>query len=185
MFTFSFFAVDAFVPLALTDVRGTSVGYAGAVITSVALAWSAAAWVQERLVRRTGPQVLVRTGFLLLALGITTMTVVVATSAPVALAFLAWILGGSGAGLLFAPLTASALAVAPEGGEGQVSSWVVLAETLGIALGTGFAGAVVGAGEDLNWTLSTALVTVFVIAAAWAVAGSVTASRIPRSVLVD
>lgn len=183
VFTYSFFAADAFVPLALTGVRGASAELAGAVVTSVSLSWAAFAWVQERWVRRVGPRPLVRIGFGLVAVGVVAIAIVVATDVPVAASFPAWVAAGAGAGLLFAPLSAAGLAAAAAGEEARASSSLLLTETLGIALGTGVAGAIVGFSKDSAWDLVSAVTVVFSISVAVALFGVCLAGRIPVSVL--
>ena len=65
MLTFTFFGVDAYVSLALVDVRGTSTLFAGAVLAVASFGWTAASWIQARWVTRFGPRPFVRYGFAL------------------------------------------------------------------------------------------------------------------------
>src|SRR5205823_1956212 len=54
LLTFAFFGADAYVPLMLTTVRDRSTSYAGLVLTTATLSWTAGSWVQARLsARRT------------------------------------------------------------------------------------------------------------------------------------
>ena len=48
----AFFGVDAFVPLALVDVRGTTVAYAGLALSAATVTWTAGAWIQARTATR-------------------------------------------------------------------------------------------------------------------------------------
>ena len=59
---FAFFGTEAYVPLALTEVRHTSSTVAGLALTMATLRWTAGAWVQERTVQRLGPRRLGRAG---------------------------------------------------------------------------------------------------------------------------
>jgi MFS family permease len=183
-FAIAFFATDAFVPLALTDLRGVTVTYAGLVVTAVSLAWSAAAWVQERFVRTVGPRPLVRIGFALVAVGTGLFAIVALTSVPVALSFVAWSTAGAGAGLLFAPITAAGLAASAVGQEGAATSAMLLADTLGIAAGTGVAGAIVAAAHGVGSGMDAGLAGVFVLSVVFGLAGVWAARRLPASVLV-
>ena len=44
----AFFGVDAFVPLGLVEVRGTSVPFAGFALTAATITWSTGSWIQAR-----------------------------------------------------------------------------------------------------------------------------------------
>ena len=63
----AFFGVDAFVPLALVDVRGTSVAFAGLALTAATVTWTAGAWVQARTATQVSRRVMVRLGLAFLA----------------------------------------------------------------------------------------------------------------------
>ena len=150
--TFAFFAVDAFVPFALTNGRGTS-SLAGSVAVTVAtVAWTSAAWVQQRWIGRLGEAWFVRAGFLLLVPGIATVAV---GSIPDGLPF--WFihigaaLGGFGMGLAYSAHAQLALRSVPEAEVGSTTSSLQLTDNLGVALGTGAAGAVVALGVGLEW----------------------------------
>ena len=62
----------------------------------------------------------------------------------------------------------------------QVASWALqLCDTLGVALGTGVAGAILAAGENLDWTRGTALTVAFALCGAIALVTAVAATRLP------
>jgi MFS family permease len=62
---------------------------------------------------------------------------------PFFIAPLGWLVGGFGMGLCYPTFGLIVLAEAPEGGVGRASSAMQLADMLGVALGTGLAGAAV------------------------------------------
>lgn len=140
----AFFGVDAFVPLALTAVRGQSVAFAGLALTAATLAWIASAWLQARLAARLGRRALVGLGLAPIALGIGGVAATLHPGVPVLLAPLAWGLAGLGMGLVSPTLTLLALELAPAGQEGASTAAMQLAGVLGIALGTGLGGVIVG-----------------------------------------
>ena len=179
---FAFFGTDAFVSLTLTSEHGASVLLAGIALTVSSLTWTAAAWVQERRVLRYGPQYFVRTGAIILAVGIGGMVVVALVAVPIAVAFLAWAIAGFGMGLAYAPLSLVVLAEAPTGAEGTATASLQLNETLGVALGTGIAGAIVAAGDELDWSGGAALAIAFTLCVAFAIAGAFAARQLPRTV---
>ena len=57
-----------------------------------------------------------------------------------------------------------------------------LCDTLGVALGTGVAGAILAAGATLEWTIGSALTLAFVLSAAVALATSFAAVRLPEMI---
>jgi MFS family permease len=147
---FAFFGADAFVPLMLTDVRGQTTIVAGLVITVATLTWTSGTWVMERAGERLGRDRLIRSGVLLVAAGIL-LVIPVVGSAPVALAAVAWAVGGFGIGLAYPGLSLAALAATPQGQEGVTATSVKVAEFLAAAAGAGLAGAIVGAGDAGDW----------------------------------
>jgi MFS family permease len=180
--TFAFFGTDAFVAFTVAEVHDASNLLGGTALTAAALTWVTGAWIQERRVRQVGPRAFVRVGMLLIAVGIVLMVVVAQSSTPPALAILAWAIGGLGMGLAYAPISLVVLAEAPDGGEGAASAALQLSDTLGTALGAGVTGAIIAAGDSLDWTTSTALTAAFVLCAVLAVATAFAAIRLPAEV---
>jgi len=177
--TFSFFGVDAYVSLAFHDVRGTSTWVAGVALTVVTVAWTGAAWVQDRLIHTHGPRRLVMVGFGLLAAGIVAMAGALGP-VPVPVAILLIALAGGGIGLAYAPLSVTVLGLAEPGREGAATSSMQLTDVLGVALGTGITGAVVALGEVRGWEVRSALEIAFAIMFTVAVLGVAAASRLPQ-----
>jgi hypothetical protein len=75
-------------------------------------------------------------------------------------------------------VAALVLSAAPSGEEGDVSSALQLAETIGIALFTGVGGALIAVGLQRDWDAVTALLLVFAAAAAAAAAGLAAGRRV-------
>ena len=180
--TFAFFGTDAYVTLTLTSLRGTGLVLAGLPLTAAALTWTAGSWVQERAVLRVGPRAFVRTGCLIIALGIGGMIVVAHFSVPIGVAFVAWAVAGFGMGISYSPVSLVVLAEAPAGGEGTASASLQLCDVLGIALGTGVSGAIVAAGAALGWAESAALMLAFFVCIVVAVIAATGAVRLPAHV---
>jgi hypothetical protein len=131
---------------------------------------------------RVGPRAFVRVGLLVIAAGIGLMIVVTRTDVPVAIATLAWAIGGLGMGLSYAPVSLVVLGEAPTESVGTATASLQLCDTLGIALGTGASGAIVAAGAAFGWTSGNALTIAFCICTAFAVAGAIAATRLPEHV---
>ncbi|MEZ5144331.1 MAG: MFS transporter [Acidimicrobiales bacterium] len=183
VFMASFFAVDTYIPLAVTSQKGVDATYAGAIITVTSLVWTAGSWIQERRVRHAGPRPLVATGFSCIVAGAALLAVVLVPAVPVALAFLGGAVLGLGAGLTYAPLSAATLASAERGHEGAATSATQLAEVLGIALGSGIGGVVIAATESAGAGVTPGVVAVYVGAGVLAIAGTLLAVRLPPSVV--
>ena len=159
--TFAFFGTDAYVAFTVTEWRNASTLLGGAALTAATLTWTAGSWIQAIRVRRYGARSFVRVGLLVIVCGIALMILVSQEEVPAATAVLAWAVAGLGMGISYAPLSLVVLAEAPEGAEGTASAALQLCDTLGIALGTGMAGAIVAAGDTLAWSLGTALTAAF------------------------
>jgi MFS family permease len=179
--TFAYFGTDAFIPLAIQNVRDRSVGYTGVVLTLSTLSWTAAAWVQERFVRRFGPRAFVRTGFALIVVGIAGVAATLSDGVPVWIIAVAWSIGSFGMGSAFAPLSLVTLDHAEAGREGSASGSLQLCDQLGFALGTGIGGACIALGEGVGWLESSSLLLAAGITAAAGVAGALLARRLPTS----
>ncbi len=178
--TFAFFGTDAYVSLTFQEVRDRPTWVAGAALTGATLGWTAAAWVQERLVVRLGPRRLVTIGFGMLAVGIAGMQGALGPL-PVPLSIVVWSVAGAGMGLSYAPLSVTVLGLAEPGREGSATSSLQLCDTLGVALGTGIGGAFVALGESQGWEVRSALGLAFAVTMAVAVLGMAAARRLPTT----
>ncbi len=178
--TFAFFGTDAYVSLAMTAARDQPTWVAGAALTGATLAWTAGAWIQQRLVGERGPAWLVRRGFAVLALGIAGLLVAVYSSVPVAVGIAAWTVAGLGMGLAYAPLSVTVLGTAAPGQEGSASASLQLTDVLGVSLGTGLGGVFVALGDGRAWDTSSSLSLAFAVTLAVAVAGMLAARHLPR-----
>jgi MFS family permease len=176
--TFAFFGVDAFVSLAVTDARDRSSLMAGVAVTAGTLGWTGAAWIQQRRILIDGPRRLVTIGMLLVAAG-TGGALLLAGSAPVELSIAIWTIAGVGIGLSYSPLSVTTLGLAEPGQQGTATAALQLCDILGMALGTGFTGAIVALGENRDWSVGSSLQIAFVVTAIVAVLGSFAARRLP------
>jgi MFS family permease len=178
----AFLGCDAFLPLALTELRGFSVAQAGLVISAASLSWSLGSFLQARLDRLDGgtgrPRRLLA-GLAVLLSGIAATAVgVIGDGIPVALAIAGWAVAGLGIGIGYPSIGAIVLSEAPGGEEGSVSAALQLIETIGVAVFTGVGGAVIAVGIDEGWDTVTALAVVFAGGAAAAVAGLAVGRRV-------
>jgi MFS family permease len=178
--TFAFFGTDAFVSLAVTDALDQPTWVAGLALTVGTLAWTAGAWIQQRVVLRRGPRWMVRRGFAVLAVGIAA-TVVALVWLPVPFLVAAFGLASLGMGLSYAVLSVTVLGTAAPGQEGRASASLQLTDVLGVSLGTGLAGVIVALGDGRGWATGSSLTIAFAMTLAVAVGGVVAAGRLPRA----
>jgi MFS family permease len=153
----AFFGVDAFVPLALVDVRGTSVAFAGLALTAATVTWTAGAWVQARTASRIPRRVMARFGLAFLATSFVITAVVLFPSTPLPVALFGWGVAGLGMGLAYTTLGLSMLELAEAGQEGDASASLQLASVLGSGLGAGIGGALIALINAQGETLTRAL----------------------------
>ncbi len=140
----AFFGTEAFVPLAVASVRNAGTVAGGLALTAAAVTWAAGSWIQARLAARRSRRGVTRAGLALVAAGVLFVAAVPATSLhPVAVAASAWAVAGLGMGLAYSTTTLAVIESASPGEEGAASASAQLANTLGIALGTGLAGGIV------------------------------------------
>jgi MFS family permease len=181
--TVSFFALYAYVSLALIDWRGLPAGVAGLAIAGGSLTWTAGAWVQARGARVRGYAFFVRAGFAAIAVGTVLFSIGLDRSLPVVVAFVAFGLTGFGMGLAYAPQSLIVLHEAAAAEQGSATSALSLADLLGTALGTGLTGAILAAGLRSGDTTGGALLPAFLLAAVvgavgFALSGRLVAARV-------
>ncbi|MDP1795607.1 MAG: MFS transporter [Acidimicrobiales bacterium] len=189
---FAFFSTDAFMPLAVTDVRHRGVGFAGLALTFGALSWTAGAWITARM-QRISTTVRVRVGFLCVGTGIGLVLTGLQPNVPIVIFPIAWLVAGLGMGLGYQGLALVVMG-AGDGDEddGGPTGFVVAArqifDTLGNATGTGIAGAIVAvaaAGSGAHPT-KTALTIAFLVMIGVTLFGAAVSGRVQvRAAPVD
>jgi MFS family permease len=175
-----FIAVDAFLTLTLTDVRGLSLGKAGLVVTIATLTWSAGSAWQAGRAERVPLSRLLMYGTLAVLVGELAVASVLATATPVWMAYLGWTIVGFGMGVAFPTIPLSAMRVAGQGQEAGELSSVLLMDVLGIATGAGLGGGIVALGRALEAPLSNALAGSFALGIVTLAVLAVLANRIPH-----
>ncbi|HEX9992419.1 MAG TPA: MFS transporter [Acidimicrobiales bacterium] len=182
LLTFAFFGADAYVPLALTETRGTSTTVAGLAVTAATLSWTAGSWVQERRVLALGARRMVRTGFAVLLAGLGGAALFLWDGVPLPLAVVVWAAAGLGIGLAYAPISVTVLREAPPGRTGEATAAMQLSDVVGISLGTGAGGAAIAVGDAAGWVPAVGVGLAFGLAAAVGVVGLLVARRLPGPV---
>ena len=178
---FAFFAAEAFLPLALSSVRGLGASAAGLPLTAGTLCWTVGSWIQAREAHHRGRRELAASGVLLVALGIALASATLRASVPVAFATAGWAIAGLGIGIAYST-TALVILETPGPDAGSASAALQLAWTLGIALGTGLGGALVAAAAAAGRSTAVGIALVDATALAALVGGLVAAGRLPGRV---
>ena len=147
LLTFSFFTADVYVALALQGWRGTSATVAGLALTAATLTWTVGAWTQARWIGRYGARPFIRTGFLIVIVGLVGFAAILSPAVPLPVGVLAWAVAGLGMGLAYAPLSLTVLREAPPESQGAATAGLQLSDVLGTALGAGVGGALIALGH--------------------------------------
>ena len=180
--TFTFFAADVYVPLALEDWRGLSATEAGLVLTGATLSWTAGAWIQAHYVDRIGVRRFVGAGAAVTVVGIVGFAAVLSPAIPVWLGAIGWGLAGLGMGLCYSPFSLVVLREAPEATQGAATAGLQLSDVLGTSLGTGIGGAIVAYAHRTNAEGWVGLAGAFTVAVAVGLVGLALSGRMPGPV---
>lgn len=137
LINFAFYAVEAFLPLVLTEMRGVGTGLVAASLTAGTLAWTGGTWLQDRTAQRLSRRHLLRGGLGCFIAGIGGVSSVLLPAVSPSLAVPAWALSGFGMGIAYQTAILAVLAAAPSGREGQITATMQIANALAVALATG------------------------------------------------
>jgi MFS family permease len=181
-----FLAIDAFLTLMLTEVRGLSIGQAGLAVTGATVTWAVgSAWQSSRADRMRLSRLLIVGAALVLAGG-AGVAAALSTDVPLASAYVGWALVGFGMGVAFPTIPLAAMRAAAEGEEGTELSAVLLMDMLGVATGAGLGGGAVALAEATGRPITSGIAASFAlgllaIAALLALAGRIDAPGAGRS----
>lgn len=172
-----FFGVDAFVPLALTAVRGQATAFTGLALTAATMTWTAGSWTLDRYASRISRRTFALVGMILIGIGVGLTIMTLWPQVPPAFGIFAWGVAGLGIGLSYTTFSLVVLELAPKGREGASSAALQLADVLGAAFGAGIGGVIVAAyGAQAT---GAALQVHFIAMMALVLLALVTASRLP------
>jgi MFS family permease len=158
-----FLAMDAFLTLMLTDVRGLSLAAASLAVTAASVTWAGGSLWQSGRADRIPLGRLAQLGTLIVIVGQAGVIAALSSTVPVALAYLGWGLVGLGMGIVFPtiPLAAMRLSSA-ESRSAQLSS-VLLMDMLGVSTGAGLGGGAVAVAAAAGAPLARGIGTAFAV----------------------
>jgi MFS family permease len=165
----AFFGVDVYVPLALVEVRETTVAFAGLALTAATILWTAGSWIQARTAERVTRRTMARLGILLLGIAFALTAAVLFPAVPLAVGIGGWGIAGLGMGLAYTTHSLAMLELAEPGQEGEAAASLNLASVLGSGFGAGIGGALIalvqGQGQPLAIALLVQFGAMFLVAA--------------------
>jgi hypothetical protein len=171
----AFFATEIYVPYLLQEQYGLAVWVSGAALTVGALGWATASQVQARLGARLSNATALRTGAVLLVAGTGLVLGTAALELAPWLVGVAWVLAGSGMGLMYPRIGILVLESSVEGEQGANTAAMWISDAVGGATAislTGLLFTALGTAEDL-----APFVAVFVMATAVAAVGLLVSRR--------
>jgi hypothetical protein len=157
LLSMGFLAVDAFVTLMLTDVRGLSLGAAGIAVTGATITWAAGSAWQSHVVERMPLSRVLRIGAALTLAGEVLTALTLLRSVPLVAAYVGWAVVGVGMGIAFPTVPLAAMREAGEGEEASEVSSVLLMDMLGVATGAGIGGGIVAVTDAFGASLASGI----------------------------
>ncbi|MET3657164.1 MFS transporter [Sporosarcina psychrophila] len=161
LFVACFFAVESYVVLALTTVKGLSADVAGLIVAAGAISWSTAAWLQSKFDERdhgNGRKQRVIIGVGLMIVGVALVIIIIGLPGNgIVFAVLSQILTGLGIGLAHPTTGAIALQHAKAGEAGAVSANIQFIDAFGPGLSIGIGGVLIAMSETFGWGVLTGI----------------------------
>jgi len=178
LLSMGFLAMDAFLTLMLTDVRGISLAEAGVAITMATITWAVGSAWQSGRAQRIPLARLMTIGTIALMGGELAVAATLSTSIPLAVAYVGWAVVGLGMGITFPTLPLATMRLSGVGTEASELSSVLLMDMLGVATGAGLGGGAVALSEAAGAPLTAGLAGAFAIGGVALVALLFTGRRI-------
>src|SRR5512146_1338585 len=178
LLTFMFFGFDVFVALVLVTWRGRSLTESGITLTATTVLWTAGSWVQARNTTRWPTYRFVQAGFAVALAGLAGFMLVLRQDVNWLVGIPTFALAGFGMGLGYSPLALIVLREASVEAQGSASSALSLTDSVGTALGTGVAGAIVAASVRTSGEPMPGLAIAFVVSLVVGVGGLLLSGRL-------
>lgn len=175
----AFFGAATYIPLALTDVRGTGLEAGALALSASTVTWAVGSWLQARLAPRGWRRGLVGIGTVLMAAAIGITSLVLLPGVPVVLATIGWAVAGLGMGLAYTTLSLMTLESAEAGREGAASAALQLTFTLGTAFGAGIGGVWVALADGGHLPLASAIGITLALTAVVVLLAAAASPRLP------
>ncbi|MDA0645672.1 MFS transporter, partial [Nonomuraea ferruginea] len=160
----SLMAAQVLIPLMLTQERGLSLAAAGVVLTVGALGWSAGSWIKGR--GTIGNMTALRGGALMIAAGISLVSLVLVDAVPIGLAHVAMAISGLGIGMLHPTVSVLVLEMSAKGEEGGNAAALGVGESVFTVVAVAVSGALFTA-TGQGYLVGLAFTVLLALGAAW------------------
>ena len=177
----AYFSAEAWIPLALSTVRGVSTTWAGLFLAAGAIGWSAGAWLQGHAPGSWTSPRFVRVGALLVFLSLVSLPLSMVPAIPPGVLGLSWAIGAMGMGMSIASLATLLLTYSAPDEQGANSAAIQVSDSTGVVLMTGITGAIFAASVALATPGSIAFPVLWGVSAAVALVGVAASGRVRLS----
>ena len=171
----TYFSAEVFIPLALVQIRGVSVTYAGMVLAGSAAMWSLGSYTQSRIPGDRDRSATVRAGLTLVIVSVVTLPLSMSDAVPPWVAGISWGIGAFGMGMSIPSVAVQVMRLSRDDDQGRNSAAIQIVDAVCVSLvvsllSLGYAAAVHGKGVTAGtytalWRTSAAVGLVgFVVA---------------------
>ena len=162
----AFFAAEIYVPLALQEIRGTSVALSGGVLTAATITWFAGSWLQGSHKLNYSREQILFAGVLLVSVGIALTPVAVFGPTSIVISALAasvvWGIAALGMGMCFPTLGVLMLDKSPDEEHARHSASLQMSDSFGVIIATAIAGSVLALASVQQGIESSTFVTIWI-----------------------
>ena len=173
----AFFGAEVFIPLALVEQRGLTITVAGLALSVSALGWWMGSYAQGRIPESTDRSSTVRTGALIVAVGLVSLPLCLVPALPPMVCVVSYFVASVGMGLCFPSIAVQTLRLSPVAEQGVNSASLQISDAILSALALGLLGAVHAAAVTRGGATTSTYDAIWWAAAAVALAGAVLAAR--------
>lgn len=173
----TFFAAEAFLPLALVQERGVSVTLAGLILGISALGWVTGSWIQSRIPGEGDRARVVQLGCGVVAFSLVTLPLCLMPGISPLVCGVSWLIGSIGMGLSFPSIAVQMMRLSPPEEQGVNSSALQICDAILSAIGLGIAGSIHAAAVSAGTVGSGTYDVIWLLAALGAAAGVLIAAR--------
>jgi hypothetical protein len=178
----TYFSAEVFVPLALVQVRGVSVTYAGMVLAGSAAMWSLGSYTQSRIPGDRDRSTAVRAGLSLVMLSVLTLPIALNDSVPPWVAGISWGVGAFGMGLSIPSVAVQVMRLSPDDDQGRNSAAIQIVDAVCVSLAVSLLSLGYSAAVRGNGVTAGTFTALWLASAAVGLIGFAVASRMrPRT----
>lgn len=172
----TFFGVNYFIPLALTQVKGFSATEAGIALTTGALGWSTGSYLQSR--RTAEAHRRIRLGAACVTVGglVTLLAVLPGMTGWIAVP--AWVVAGFGMGIGMTTVSVTAMRQSPANEQGANSAALSVTDMLGSALAVGIGGALINVVGHAKDQIATGFIVIVCLMALVGLTATIASARV-------